>query len=185
MTVDTLNKDEIWRTIKGWGWYEVSSCGRIRSKTIKYTKKESTKAGRRFSCNRKGRMLKTKCRRRYSVVTLCGPNGKRKQFMVHQLVVWNFIGRPPLGFQCCHNDGNTMNNNLRNLRYDTPKNNTADKYKHGTMPEGSTHWNARLTPAKVRQIRQNKKSITVLAKEFNVSKSAVWAVRKFKTWIHI
>ncbi len=48
-------------------------------------------------------------------------NKEPKFFRVHQLVMETFIGPCPIGMEICHNDGNPANNNLDNLRYDTPK----------------------------------------------------------------
>lgn len=50
---------------------------------------------------------------------------------VHVLVLEEFVGLCPPGMESCHGDGDTQNNWLTNLRWDTPTNNNADKIKHG------------------------------------------------------
>ena len=45
--------------------------------------------------------------------------GKRKQFLVHDLVALAFIGPKPAGMQTCHNNDDKRNNIASNLRYDT------------------------------------------------------------------
>ncbi len=42
------------------------------------------------------------------------------------------VGACPDGQEVCHNDGNTLNNRLDNLRYDTRRANNLDTVLHGT-----------------------------------------------------
>jgi len=54
------------------------------------------------------------------------------QWMVHRLVMFTFVGPPSEGLtDCCHNDGNGLNNHLDNLRWDSSKRNQHEKLKHG------------------------------------------------------
>lgn len=57
---------------------------------------------------------------------------KYKHYYVHQLVLLTYQGTCPEGKQCAHLDGNPHNNNLHNLVYVTPKENTAHQKHHGT-----------------------------------------------------
>lgn len=50
----------------------------------------------------------------------------RKTKNIHVLVAEAFIGPRPTGYHVCHLDGDKKNNNLSNLRYDTPKANWED-----------------------------------------------------------
>lgn len=52
---------------------------------------------------------------------------KWRWFYIHLLVLETFVGLRPKGMQGCHNDGNPLNNNLDNLRWDTPLNNILDR----------------------------------------------------------
>lgn len=63
----------------------------------------------------------------------------RKDYYIHRLILEAFIGPQPKGMQACHNDGNPKNNNISNLRWDTPKRNSHDKIVHGTSGKGSTN----------------------------------------------
>lgn len=56
----------------------------------------------------------------------------RNSFLVHRLVLAAFVGPCPSGMEGCHNDGNPLNNSVDNLRWDTHRNNEADKRRHGT-----------------------------------------------------
>lgn len=76
--------------------------------------------------------------------------------LVHRLVLEAFVGPCPEGMECCHNDGNKKNNNRRNLRWDTPKNNHQDAVRHGThagLIKGEKHGGSKLTDKQVKEIR--------------------------------
>jgi hypothetical protein len=51
--------------------------------------------------------------------------------------------------EACHGDGDSANNRLGNLRWDTPTNNHADKILHGTTNRGERSGTAKLTDAAV------------------------------------
>lgn len=107
---------------------------------------------------------------------------------IHRLVLETFIGPCPPGHQGCHNDGNGTNNRLGNLRWDTPKNNMADRIAHGTDPTGSRNPAAVLDESKVREIRRLHREGRFqkdIAPMFGVSKQCVQLVCKRETWQHV
>ena len=59
-----------------------------------------------------------------------------------------FVGPPPLGHVCCHNNGDADDNRLSNVRWDTVHENAADLDRHGVRPRGDRHW-SRLHPERV------------------------------------
>ena len=64
---------------------------------------------------------------KYRVVTLYSDGVKLRRY-VHQLVLLSFVGpRPEPHYECCHYNGIREDNSLKNLRWDTPKANAADK----------------------------------------------------------
>jgi hypothetical protein len=79
-------------------------------------------------------------------------NGKLKNVTIHRLVLETFVGPCPPGLEACHNNGNSLDNRVENLRYDTRKNNHADKKKHGTHIQGSQVIGSVLDEAKVERI---------------------------------
>jgi hypothetical protein len=126
---------ELWRSVPGYvGLYEVSDAGRVRS-----TDRVVTGPGGHPKRIR-GRVLRQNVIKvRRSIVHL-SREGTRTAFLVHRLILISFVGPAPEGTVCCHNDGNSQNNRLSNLRWDTPSNNQLDSVKHGTHPEASrTH----------------------------------------------
>ena len=84
----------------------------------------------------------------------------------------------------CHNDGNALNNNLNNLRWDTPKNNHADKVKHGTTNRGERCGTAKLTLEQVRAIRKDDRLQKIIAKEYEVQQSLISRIKNGIRWQH-
>jgi hypothetical protein len=105
--------------------------------------------------------------------------------MVHQLVAEAFIGACPEEMEVCHRDGNRANNALSNLRYDTRKNNHADKRLHGTHLVGDTCPAAKLAAGDVLAIRASDKRASELAREYGVTADNIYAIRKRRSWRHI
>jgi len=155
-----------WKNVVGFeGLYEVSNHGEIRSKKTGQIKKQTIgKDGRPY----------------------CGlwVNNKQKIIRPHKLVLEAFVGEKPKGMECCHNDGNHQNNNLNNLRWDTPKNNHADKLKHGTSNTGERcNW-AKLTLEQVKSIRQDDRLQRVIAEEYGVLQNTISRIKNGKRWQH-
>ena len=111
---------ETWKTIEGWGNYEVSSIGVVKnSNTGRLLKPQTDKDG-------------------YKRVTLCSPSRTYKCF-VHGLVAGAFVGPKPKGMQVRHVDGSKDNNTPLNLIYGTAKDNADDRTAHGNTPNGDRH----------------------------------------------
>lgn len=126
---------EQWRPVVGFeGIYEVSDHGRVRS----LDRMVASHSG--LQRQAPGRVLRPWKSNRgdYPKVGLSAPTGFRKEF-IHVLVLEAFVGPRPEGLVCCHNDGDSSNNRLSNLRWDTYSANNHDLVKHGR------HWNAKKT----------------------------------------
>lgn len=83
-------------------------------------------------------------------------NNKQILRTAHKIVLEAFIGLRPEGMQCCHWDGDRTNNNLCNLRWDTPKSNSDDKVRHGTMVKGEYHPLATISQETIETVRSLK-----------------------------
>ena len=70
--------------------------------------------------------------------------GDKKSHSVSRTVLDAFLGPAPPGTQCCHWDGDITNNRLRNLRWGTPKENMADRDRHGRTARGERHGSATM-----------------------------------------
>ena len=132
---DPLERAERWKPVTGYeGIYEVSNHGRVRS------------VDRTITCSdgrvrrHKGKNLSTPLSRDgYPVVSLY-TQGRLKKRYVHSLVAEAFISARPEGMEVCHNDGDSTNNHLDNLRYGTRSDNMLDRVRHGTNPStAKTH----------------------------------------------
>lgn len=98
---------EIWKNIPGYeGIYWVSSHGRVK--------------------NKNGFMRLTKVKGYYSVKL--SNDGYRHLFKIHRLVMQAFVGYSEM--MVLHNNGNSEDNRLENLRYGTAKENMEDMSKH-------------------------------------------------------
>lgn len=120
---------ERWRDIFGYeGLYKVSDWGRVRSldRIVRH---------KRFGTMRvKGRILRLALSGSYSKYLSVNlyKAGVQTTTRVHRLVAAAFLGPCPDGMEVCHNDGNSVNNIISNLRYDTRANNCLDRRREGT-----------------------------------------------------
>lgn len=119
------------------------------------------------------------------LVVVLHKNNKAYTKYVHRLILETFISPCPEGKESCHNDGDPKNNNLQNLRWDTPSGNRKDQFKHGTSVKGETHGNAKLNELQVRIIRRYLGTNTFLAKVFNVRKQTISDIRTGRRWKHL
>lgn len=111
---------ETWRPVPGWGGYEASCRGRVRSVD-------------RFLPNGQpcGGLILTPQRDRdgYEYVTLCH-GGRRQRIGVHRLVLLAHRGQCPAGMEGLHGNGCRWDNRLANLRWGTKPENRADREQH-------------------------------------------------------
>lgn len=112
---------EVWKrvSIPDFGvYYEVSNLGRVKSLDRFVTARAGAKAVRR------GKILVQSLAGgakvgKYRKVTLCSPEGVRKDFSVHRLVLEAFVGPPRENEVGLHLDDNPENNCLDNLEWGT------------------------------------------------------------------
>lgn len=123
----------------------------------------------------------------YENICLCR-NNVAKSFTVHSIVLAVFYGPCPEGMECCHWNGNRIDNRFRNLRWATRKENGADRDRHGTNLRGERGTQAKLTEANVRSIRalrdEGWKQLD-LAQRFGVSQVTISEITLRKTWTNI
>jgi hypothetical protein len=177
---------EIWKDVKDYeGFYQISNLGNVKS-LDRVIQKYNNIERRITDFKIKGKLLKPKTRKDGYKVLYFQLDGVRKEFYVHHLVIMNFIGERPKGYHICHGDGNRSNNNLDNLRYATPKENTFDSVKHGTcyFKLGSKNPFAKLKESDIAYIIKNIgiKTQVQLAEMFNVTRQAISSVQRRKNW---
>lgn len=86
-------------------------------------------------------------------------NGKRKYFATHRLVAMMFIPNPNNYEQVDHLDGNKLNNNVENLEWVTPKENTNRAWEKG----------------QAKYTKERKEKLSKIAKER-------WNTNSFRKW---
>jgi hypothetical protein len=162
---------EVWKKIPGYhNRYSVSSWGRVRN--------DETGRLRKISKMKKGVGY---------LITNLKENGKGSTLYIHHLVAAAFLGPTPPGLEIRHRDGNSDDCSADNLLFGTRAQNIADKIIHGTQTRGSDHPTAKLTEAKVLEIRRrvSAESQTALAKEFGVALMTVSKIVNRITWNHV
>lgn len=107
---------------------------------------------------------------------------------VHVLILRTFIGPRPTNMLCRHLDGNSLNNNLENIVWGTPKENVMDTFVHrGMFPgehgrstiKGVSVHRTMIDEATVNLIREMAArgvTQTVIANKFDVSQTYVSAI---------
>ena len=171
-----MNK-EIWKPIPSFPGYEASSQGRIRTYLLRgklYKIMPTPQHILKASLNKSRPHIP-----RYYKVTLTR-NGKNFQRMVAHLVLETFVGPRPEGKQVCHNDCNSLNNCVTNLRYDTRRNNFTDGV--------GLHAEKWLTNAQVQTLREDATNgITdeELAQRYGISIQSVCNCRTKLTYTHV
>lgn len=123
--------EEIWKKIKGFETYEVSTLGNIRHKRENgkiITIKQSVRWPQKNAIEQRGK---------YLGVTLYN-HGERKSFSVHRLVAEAFISNPEGLPHVNHKDGIKDNNAASNLEWCTHQQNTQHRWdKLENDPHGS------------------------------------------------
>lgn len=120
-------EQEIWEDIPNYvGHYQVSNLGRVRG-VNRYVNNSIPNSIRMV----KGKMLKlSKGRLGYYTVALC-KNGIYFHNRVHRLVALAFMPNPENKPQINHINNNPSDNNIKNLEWCTPQENTAHSFKQG------------------------------------------------------
>lgn len=119
--------DEEWADIPGFeGTYWISSYGRLLSRPRRKSKGGFMKHTAMGAVNNM-----------YAGTGLALPGGRRVNVVIHRLVARVFIGPAPAGMEICHNDSDSLNPRLDNLRYDTHRNNIRESVAAG-------RWGAKL-----------------------------------------
>lgn len=155
---------ETWKPVP-WssGFYEVSDLGNVRSCERDYPRKN----GRIYRAPAKP--VRPKISDGYLRVRLNVP-GFPKWHFVHKLVLEAFVWPRPKGKVIRHRDGNPANNRLGNLKYGTNAENQADRRRHGTWHNVTSHRSLTdLQVKKLRELRSKGETLKELSEIFGVS----------------
>lgn len=114
--------------------------------------------------------------------------GRKVRRAIHQLMALVFLSPPDCDqMEVRHLDGNPRNNSRENLAWGTRADNAADMAEHGTV-KGEKNSRAILSAKCVQEIRKTPSShgyLQRLASKYQVSVSAIKAVRDGRNWSHV
>lgn len=162
---------EVWKPVVNFeGLYEVSNLGRVA---------RVVGGKRRFLKPLKDGGRASVCFSKDAVVV------RRK---IHRVVLEAFLGPCPDGMECCHNNGDGLDNRLVNLRWDTKLANAADRVRHGTAPIGSNHGRAILTEGDIPTIRKRIAAgdkHSDIAGDYGLHFSTISAISRGRLWAHV
>lgn len=173
---------EVWVDIVDYeGHYQVSNLGRVRSldRYVKVSNHQVFKKGKILSqCNTNG------------YLSLClRKDGKAKTIKVHIIVANHFIPSVEGKIFVNHKNGIKSDNNVNNLEWVTPKENSQHASETGLLKKGSDHHSSILTEDDVMYIRSTYKKGEVtqqqLADEFGVCRAHIGAIILRKRWDHL
>ena len=119
---------ERWKDVVGYeGFYQVSDFGRVRSVDRVVPHGSTTRKV-------KGRILRlTPHHQTGHLYISLHEKGIRVSGAVHRVVLEAWVGPCLDDMECCHEDGNPANNCVRNLRWDTRRENSLDKIRIGDV----------------------------------------------------
>lgn len=167
---------EIWATLVEFPDYEVSTHGRVKSKSRK-----TVRNGHKLSIEQ--RILKPSSGTKGHLYVNLRRGNKAHSRYVHRLVAEVFIGPPqehrPM---VAHGDGDPSNNHVSNIRWASAKENSQDSILHGTnkRPGGIGSGMAKLDISTLRYIHAEypAKGVREIARIIGVSHSRISSVLK-------
>lgn len=174
---------ENWLPVVGYEhFYEVSDLGRVAA--VSHSVRTSTGKGWRHV---NGGLLKPSNNGLGYLQVGLTRDGRRRQLLVHRLVMAAFVGPLPEGMEVRHGPGGSVDNRLANLSYGTKSENEKDKARDGTVPERRGEFNARskLTWPIVEDCRRRSalgEPHRALAREHGVGASVMWRAIRGITW---
>lgn len=180
---DQDTADERWRPVVEWeGFYEVSNVGRVRS--------VARMVRNRFSTRLIEGRIKAPGHHPYGYEShaLTAEGRTRKTLLAHRMVLEAFVQPRPDDQVARHLNGDCTDNRVENLSWGTQKENIQDAVRHGRMKRGSESHLAKLTEAKVTQMRREYpavRSYRRLAEKYGICVQSCHNAVTGKTWAHV
>lgn len=176
--------EELWKPVVGMEKdYLVSSRGRVKALGKEW------KTGR-YGHRRKSdeRIMNLSKRSGYPQVAV-STSGKKNSYMVHRLVAEAFIPNDENKPYVNHIDGNKANNNVENLEWVTPLENSRHAANEGFYSSGSKHYFSKLTEDIVWEIRERaqseKLSYAELGRQYGVLDTTISKIVRGLSWKHV
>jgi HNH endonuclease/NUMOD4 motif len=164
------NTDEVWVSVADYPNYEVSSLGRVWSRTLRR------------------RLLRPTVNRHGYLHCTLSRNNETATFRIHRLVALAFLGKPPSQqHHINHKNGIKTDNRASNLEWATPLENTQHAIRTGLRAfDGEGNPFAKLTASSVREIRLlSNIPGTELAKRYGVCRDTIGKIRSGRLWKNV
>ena len=108
-----------------------------------------------------------------------------KKLSAHRASYEAFVGQIPKGMNVCHTCDNVSCVNPNHLFLGTQKQNLQDMARKGRSTRGEKNPSAKLTEEQVNQIRMMDETCSFISKIFNVSVSAISAIKRKERWSYV
>lgn len=169
---------ETWKPVVGFeGHYEVSDAGNIRRVSSSSRSKPT------------GKFLSPGRQKSGHLFVNFSVGNKQTLRRVHVVVLTAFKGPRPKGLVCRHLDGNPANNNVSNLEWGTPQQNSDDRKLHGRSNKGTRHGMAVLNDRiviEMRAIRRHLKwTFKKIGQVYGVNRKTASRAVTGEYWSHI
>lgn len=108
--------------------------------------------------------------------------------LLHHIVLEAFCGPCPQGMQGCHRNDNRLDNQLGNLRWDTPASNFRDRDRNGGTARGERSGKSKVCDEDVLQMRSLAATgvpLRAIAQQFPVNETTVGFIVSGQTWAHV
>jgi hypothetical protein len=175
---------EFWLPIPNFPGYDVSNFGRVRS----YWKhKQRWMRGCTMELQQTPvRILKPNVDAfGYPSHSIKAASGKRYTVKAHRLVALTFLPNESAMSDVNHRNAIKIDARLENLEWCTPAQNREHAKRNGLVSRGANHYNAKVTPQTVREIRElyrfgmRRQQIADL---FGITRSQVRDITLYRTW---
>lgn len=114
--------------------------------------------------------------------------GRSRKIAAHRYICERVHGLPASpNLEAAHSCGNSRCVNPRHLSWKTPKQNAADKSRHGTHMQGEGHPSSKLNTQEVKAIRALRGILPQerIAALFGISQSYVGEIQRAVKWSHL